>query len=833
MLSGTLTVTLRPLRIAFVVAPNDRTGIWDAIRINSYVWGGQYNPIIPLFRKLPAWLPKWNRPATATALFKSYLDLFDPDFVVRLGTTKNVNVNFGNSKELPADEFLTHLAACDTPSYGVGFFEIFEHLLSEEFRFVRRDSLHLSMPNVDHDLFLASVFGTFPDKLPRPVARSLVQNLGAIDAPCSRDNYFEFLEASNLFVRRICDYGIRIRRSGWWWGDYIFLMDADESNDVLLYWNYRALGWKILPIPIQSARNQTLRKHAAAYVEANYWPLQSNPSIYNHTTVISSPCVTENQLEEFVSSLELKPVPRGGHHKTSLCSWLPRFWDEWARSKDGADRPGVWAEETRTAARIENDVFEFDPLLPKFAREYSGHGTPRCANQLELRIYSDKHEYAQVIPEGGDKLSHAAHLTGIDDVRCSSEGIVFFSKLTRWTETLSAPSAEAIFTAWFEEHGWRVSISDKGHIIKQLLRQIGGLWRVNWLTEEPLLRFLVEIPKSGAIHENDFRARLSRVAQSGRQIPLDRLVKWLVESNIVRLGLNITCPKCLQRSWYSIAEADYELMCRQCLESYRLPAEALTQMPWAYRGAGAFGNKIEVLVQGPAPTNEDSVAPNETVVREIAESTMPAKIPDGLQGGLSVLLLLHLLSRDMHPTFTPLLSFNASKADQKLEVDLAVFTRHMRHGVYQHDVAFAECKSFQGRFTRRDVQRMEKLAHQFPGAVVIFATLRRELDATEKRLLIPFVNRGRKFLTTTRPNNPVVIFTGNELFSWTDPRNTWRQLGPPFAKHADGYGEDRVFVSLADSTQQLYLGLPSIHSRSTKPAASAKIARSTPVQSSQ
>jgi hypothetical protein len=50
MLAGSLTVTLRPLRIAFIVTPGDRSGILEAIRINSYLWGGHYNPIIPLFR---------------------------------------------------------------------------------------------------------------------------------------------------------------------------------------------------------------------------------------------------------------------------------------------------------------------------------------------------------------------------------------------------------------------------------------------------------------------------------------------------------------------------------------------------------------------------------------------------------------------------------------------------------------------------------------------------------------------------------------------------------------------------------------------------------------
>jgi len=104
MLTGTLTVTLRPLRIAFIVMPGDRIAISDAIRINSYLWGGQYNPIIPFFRKIPTWLPRFSRPASATQFFQSHLDLFDPDFVVRLGSAKDASFELGNLKEVRADE---------------------------------------------------------------------------------------------------------------------------------------------------------------------------------------------------------------------------------------------------------------------------------------------------------------------------------------------------------------------------------------------------------------------------------------------------------------------------------------------------------------------------------------------------------------------------------------------------------------------------------------------------------------------------------------------------------------------------------------------------------
>ena len=459
--------------------------------------------------------------------------------------------------------------------------------------------------------------------------------------------------------------------------------------------------------------------------------------------------------------------------------------------------------------------------MPPFAHEFGG-GNPRCANQIELRIYGKEYEYAQVIPPGGDKLAHAAHSYGIDELRCSKEGMVFYPKFRGWTETMPAPSAAAIFSAWFEERGWKVTLSDKGYIIKQLLRQLGGSWRMNWLTEESVLRFLMEIPKVGPIPEGKFKGRLNQLAKEWRHIPADRLVKWLVESNIVRLGVDVTCPKCRQRSWYSVTEVDYELACRQCLESYRLPSESIKRIRWAYRGAGAFGSKIEVLVREPVATAALDSQATTTASGLTGARSARANVPDGLQGGLAVLLLLHLLSEDRHPLLTPLLSFNASNGDQPIEVDLAVLTRHMRSGVHQDDVVFAECKSFHGRFERRDVRRMERFANHFPSSVVVFATLRRELDSSEKRLLRPFAKRGRKRLRGTRLRNPVIVFTANELFSWHGPRAAWRALGPPFSRFEREYAEDRVLVSLADATQQLYLGLPSIHERQSQPRTSIK-----------
>jgi hypothetical protein len=772
MLGGSLTVKLRPLRLAFLVEPDDRDAIFQAIRINSFFWGGHFNPIIPLHKRIPPWIDKWSRPISARKFVDSYFDLFDPDFVVPIGRAKADAGKYGNVKQISAEKILHRLDDDATPSYGIGCYEILQHFLHEEFRFVRRDPLKIEIPDVKDDLFLASVFGVFPPNVTRELIRPLAVAWDLREEACSREDFVRFLSPSSFFVRRLCELQLKRRHRAWWFGDYVFLMDGDSLTDILIYWNYRALGWKILPVPQQVANSEQVRRFVTEYIEASYWPRRGNPSIYNHATFLKGPSVSENEVTAFGSSLKLKPVADGAHHKVSYCMWLPRFWDEWARSRDGADRGSVYAAEKRFELNAQSGTFEFTPLLPVFAKEFGGHGTPRCANELELRVYGDAITHAEVIPSGGERLARATELLTLDNVRCSSDGIVYFPRFSRdWSETFKVPNAESVLAAWFQERGWSIRVSDKGYLTKQLIQQLGGVWRSNWLTNEGVFKLLLEISRAGPMHSEDFWQKVHQTSNEADGISAEQLARWLVDSNIARLGIQAKCPKCRQRSWFSLTETDYLLECRQCIESFRLPTHALQEMPWAYHGFGAFSNR------------------------------------SGTQGGLPVILVLRLFILALHDQLTSLLSFVASRNGSPVEIDLALLTRRMRHGIYEHDTVFFECKSY-NEFTASDVRRMEQFGKSFPGAVIGLATLRRELTNREKRLIIPLVRRGRKLWKAIQPYNPVLILTGNELFSRFSPTETWRELGGTFASHSDPRGDERELVALADATQQIYLGLP-------------------------
>jgi hypothetical protein len=104
---------------------------------------------------------------------------------------------------------------------------------------------------------------------------------------------------------------------------------------------------------------------------------------------------------------------------------------------------------------------------------------------------------------------------------------------------------------------------------------------------------------------------------------------------------------------------------------------------------------------------------------------------------------------------------------------------------------------------------MLALAKEFPGAILVFATLREALTSGEKRLLRPVANRGRKHWKAERPHNPVLILTGNELFADDDPREVWKHLDGVYASHTRSGGDGRDLVGLSDATQQIYLGMQS------------------------
>lgn len=128
-----------------------------------------------------------------------------------------------------------------------------------------------------------------------------------------------------------------------------------------------------------------------------------------------------------------------------------------------------------------------------------------------------------------------------------------------------------------------------------------------------------------------------------------------------------------------------------------------------------------------------------------------------------------------------------------------------RDGSYGDDTAgilFGECKSY-GPFKPKDFQRMRYLAEMFPGAILVFSTLRESLTKEEIAALKRLTKFGRKYWKAERPVNPVLILTGIELLTWVRPPLCWN------AELQKRFQNVHTLMEHCNASQQIYLGLPS------------------------
>jgi hypothetical protein len=165
-------VTLRPTRVGFLVRPNQKNflQVRQIIRMCTCLWGGAFNPIIPVCSSLPdAWRNESFREVTGKGLADAYIRFFEPDVFVeaeaglakeagviesRLGTSSRVISlkKFVGSDDRSQSDFL----------FGLSVFDAYRDLYQKELKFTSREKRKVGVFTDDHP-FCEAVFGSFPN----------------------------------------------------------------------------------------------------------------------------------------------------------------------------------------------------------------------------------------------------------------------------------------------------------------------------------------------------------------------------------------------------------------------------------------------------------------------------------------------------------------------------------------------------------------------------------------------------------------------------------------------------------------------------------------------
>ena len=782
-----LSIRLRPTRFAFLVRPDDAKRTLAIFRINTCLWGGKYNPIIPFFKRLPSWWERQNfRVENAKQVINGYLDFFEPDFLVE--AEKGLADGFGFDPRRVLQ--LTDLLACDDErdkrKYGFDVHDLYHDLYRKEFQFERRHKpniVRVMAKSEDFRNFAACVFGDFPSQ---EELRSFEQyyNLAfdpegiTLDAQALSRLY----ESSNISALSLGHAKLKVYfYSGQ--NSILFIMDALEPRDQIDFWNLRATHQNVVPIPVQWLKE--LSPFCKQFVLSNYRSLLGNPNrVSIRSQLMFSRSIPENDRKILIN--RYLRVDKAG--AISLKRWYPPIWGEPSGHRDQAMRPTLEADSREKSIPIDENrpVIRFDPLFPEFASELGNWY--RWANIVRLESSPNTDLIATVFPCNYKKpLIPNFRLHG-EYLLPTTEGLVILPQYKHDYERWELTDGITALKTWFKKNKIEAVTSDAGRATQQIIQTLGGFSGLGSLARKGIVELLNEMsrkPVTKSAHYKKFRNKINNeVAGDGW---LAKSFETLVERKAVELGLELKCTKCSSWSWYSVKTLDYTLTCDLCLKQFDFPVTSPTYSEharWAYRLIGPFA------------------------------------LPDYARGGYAAALsirffALSLDGMDDAVTWSSGQELTLASGKQ-VEADFILWrqSKEFRGNDYPTEVVFGEAKSFgKDAFKADDVTKMKRLAEAFPGCILVFATLKEAADLSPKEIeyIKKLAQWGREYdKERKQARAPVIMLTGTELLTAANLRMAWENKG---GKHKDLISPPWVtnanLRTLADHTQQLYLGLPS------------------------
>jgi hypothetical protein len=789
MESITVNVRLRPVRFAFLVRPEDRAALLKIFQINTCLWGGMFNPIIPFFKNVPAW---WERNGikfdNAIQIMNGYLDYFEPDFVVE--AEKGSAGAFGIDAEriLQLDDILPVPSQRGERGRGQSVLELYDHLYEKEYQFVKRHKPRIVNVNAapPYDALAACIFGAFPKAQKLKNYSETFKGVFEpeqvkLDAAALNDLY----KTHATSALRIGSNGLEI--------DYhdhsdptLFILDGEEPRDLLDFWNFRATHRSAISIPLQWL--PVLSAGCKEFIIRNHRPLPGNQNgVMIHPLSLFSRSISESKIEE-LHAAHLSVDKPGAN---CIQAWYPPIWRPTPEFTVRRTRPTITAATKSFDQRvdIEKPRVRFEVLAPEFAAKYGGED--RWANVIRLDDWSYKDRLATVFPSDFRVQAVPRFGSGLDFLLSSNEGLVNFPKFTNIYNHWNLIEGKVAIEQWLKQKNITCRLSESGRATEQIIQTLGGFWGVKSLSHKGIIELLAGMarkPITKSAHLDEFRQKIQKTI--GSDIWRGKVHETLVECKAVELGQELKCSKCGSWGWYALNQLKEKMNCDLCLRPFNFPLTTPTDSnvaKWAYRVIGSFA--------------------------------LPNYANGGFAAALSIRFFADVIGQmdRSETTWSPGQELTLPTG-QKIEADFLLWyqRRQMFGPDYSTEIVFGEAKSFgKDVFKEEDISRMKQMAEIHPGAVLVFSTMKEasEFSADEIARLRKLAEWGREYDKGKRETRaPVIVLTGTELFTAKFLSETWNEKGGKHAQLAmPGHVQLERLKTLADFTQQLYLGMPSYY----------------------
>ena len=813
-------IRLRPIRFGFLVRPDDAENVLEIFRVNTCLWGGMFNPIIPVFESVPSWLESegfhFENPKQ---MINAYLDFFEPDFLVEAEEGLAEGFGFDPERVRPLANIIEEPGGNNARRYGLSVYGIYQDLYTKEFQFEQRHKdpvVHVLPADTAFANFAAANFGSFPvheqfKYFERTYKGVFNPEHIKLDAAALLKLYkpgcVSALEIGRAKLRTLYKafHDAPLFST-------LFILDAYESKDLVDFWNLRAIHQDVRAVPIQWI--EELLPFCKQFLQDNDRHQSNDPRLNTVSPVLMfSRSLSEGDVEEMVKNYSF--AEEGDVY--TIRRWGPTIWNKLSVQAASPTRPTLVADQKimNVSTDGDNPEIRFDSLFPEFVSEYNLF---RVANVVRLQDWSDEEYVARVRDRvDSDQIAtvfpcnyknpsvpkfQPEFLQEEQYILPTTEGLVIFPYRENFSELWNLVNGTTAFNQWLTSRHVPAIRSDAGKATEQIIETLGGLRDVGCLAHKGVIEFLNKITGrlTKASHYCEFHKKICD-AVNNKKLE-DRTFETLVKRKAVELGLKLKCSKCSKWSWYSVDQLNYSLICNFCFKQFDFPIIDPTDKKhstWAYRVVGPFA------------------------------------LPKYADGGYAAALAIRFFANIIGGFDQAGVTWSSAQeltldANKKVEADFMLWY-HRRKKIYgtersffgnglpsfgldrPTEIVFGEAKSFaKSAFKQDNVDKMKLLAEKFPGSILVFAMMREGTDLSKGEInrIKELSEWGREYDPETRQTRaPVIVLTGTELFSTGSLNTSWEKKGGKHKKLIDRAWPGRHNLRfLADLTQHVYLAMP-------------------------
>jgi hypothetical protein len=792
------SVSFRPVRIGFLIPPDNLGLVSRVAQLSTCLWGGRYNVMIPFFEAGgQRWVPPYQNEGGLNVA-RGYVNFFEPDTLVesspgmaeRLGWHSE-NWTFGLPRVVSLGQFYERNIRGRVEFVGgVDILEVMQHLYDDGYKYERRHKRPFAVvDNVDGNAFFDVVGGRYPsDEALADIPRAYVQVFSAETLPASSDTAMKFFKEGYAGPLWIVRHGLEESLGRGFHSESFYVFDPTDAGDVIDYWNYRLIAGRVIPINLEwfvhhkdFIREHILRVHR---------PIPGNPSGTKfHTAVKFASSISDATANELMRK-HLDGLP----DTSFFLSRDPLVWQKIGR---GRRRRETKILATSKAISFDEEIgpegyVRLPAPSPTFLNVTGRYTEERWVNVI-MPTRSTRGDDPAIVYPSNLWAPDFPRLGASENLRIGREGWVLQQEHTIGYSLLRPQDGREAITSWLKTQGIEAQPSEEGQVAAQVIAAAGGLRAVGMFADRKTIDLLsemaesrVDLCRSGkrvATTTPDRSKHINTVRQhfderSKRSFGYWNGLDYFLKRSVFRAGLRVQCPVCAYRNWFDLDAISYSPTCTRCLNQFEFlqTPEHLHDVNWFYRVVGPFA------------------------------------APDYARGGYAVALTLRCIAGGFHDsemTWTTGLKLQPMNS----ELDFAAWHRPERMLNEERDeplLVIGEAKSFgKNAIGEDDVSHLRSVANCFPGAIMIVSSLREISDYTADELqrLRDLALWGRREIYQGQPRNPLVILTATELFANHGIFDAWKKTGEAGQTvHASIDPAD--LHALAELTQKRYLDLP-------------------------